>query len=139
MCSRERLGMSPLELRRRNLLRDGDVFATGEVMHDVQFERCLQAAADAVDYESDPRGKGLCVLLKGMQTPSRAAISVERTAVGYVVRSAACEMGQGVRRSLRAHGGRSCSSASPGRSRFPSPTRTPRPTTPARPRAARRT
>jgi CO/xanthine dehydrogenase Mo-binding subunit len=99
-----RLGMSPLELRRRNLLRDGDVFATGEVMHDVQFERCLQAAADAVDYDRDPRGKGLCVLLKGMQTPSRAAIAVERTPVGYVIRSAACEMGQGARRSLRLMG-----------------------------------
>ena len=95
------LGMSPLELRRRNLLRDGDVFATGEVMHDVHFEDCLQAAADAVAYEADPRGKGLCVLLKGMQTPSRAAISVERNPVGYVVRSASCEMGQDVRQSIR--------------------------------------
>ena len=100
----ERLDMSPLELRRRNLLRDGDRFATGEVMHDVHFEECLQAAADAVGYESDPRGKGLCVLLKGMQTPSRAAISVERTPVGYVVRSASCEMGQGIRDSLRLQG-----------------------------------
>jgi CO/xanthine dehydrogenase Mo-binding subunit len=95
------LGVGPLELRRQNLLRDGDAFATGEVMHDVHFADCLQAAADAVDYEADPRGKGLCVLLKGMQTPSRAAIAVERTPVGYVVRSASCEMGQGVRRSLQ--------------------------------------
>ena len=95
------LGMSPLELRRRNLLRDGDAFATGEVMHDTHFEACLQAAADAIGYEDDPRGAGLCVLLKGMQTPSRAAISVERTPVGYVVRSAACEMGQGVQASIR--------------------------------------
>ena len=100
----DRLALSPLELRRRKLLRDGDVFATGEVMHDVQFERCLQAAADAVGYEEDRRGKGLCVLLKGMQTPSRAAIAVERTPVGYVVRSAACEMGQGARRSLQLMG-----------------------------------
>jgi CO/xanthine dehydrogenase Mo-binding subunit len=98
------LGISPLELRRKNLLRDGDVFATGEVMHDVHFEDCLQAAADAVDYEADPRGKGLCVLLKGMQTPSRAAISVERTPVGYIVRSASCEMGQDVRQSIRLMG-----------------------------------
>ena len=96
-----KLGMSPLELRRRNLLRDGDRFATGEVMHDVHFEECLQAAADAVGYEQDPRGKGLCVLLKGMQTPSRAQIAVERTPVGYVVRSASTEMGQGVRRSIQ--------------------------------------
>jgi CO/xanthine dehydrogenase Mo-binding subunit len=95
------LDLSPLELRRRNLLRDGDRFATGEVMHDVHFEECLQAAADAVGYEDDPRGKGLCVLLKGMQTPSRAEIAVERTPVGYVVRSASCEMGQDVRQSIR--------------------------------------
>jgi CO/xanthine dehydrogenase Mo-binding subunit len=100
----DRLDMSPLELRRRNLLRDGDVFATGEVMQDVHFERCLQAAADAVEYERDPRGKGLCVLLKGMQTPSRAAISVERRGMGYAIRTAACEMGQGVHRSLRLMG-----------------------------------
>jgi CO/xanthine dehydrogenase Mo-binding subunit len=99
-----KLGMSPLELRRRNLLRDGDVFATGEVMHDVHFDDCLQAAADAVDYEADPRGKGLCVLLKGMQTPSRAQIAVERTPVGYVVRSASCEMGQDVRQSIKLMG-----------------------------------
>jgi CO/xanthine dehydrogenase Mo-binding subunit len=99
-----KLGMSPLELRRKNLLRDGDTFATGEVMHDVHFEECLQAAADAVGYEADPRGKGLCVLLKGMQTPSRAQISVERSPIGYVIRSAGCEMGQGVRRSLQLMG-----------------------------------
>jgi CO/xanthine dehydrogenase Mo-binding subunit len=96
-----KLGMSPLELRKRNLLVDGDRFATGEVMHDVHFAECLQAAADAVGYEQDPRGKGLSVLLKGMQTPSRAAITVERSPIGFVIRSASCEMGQGVRRSLR--------------------------------------
>jgi CO/xanthine dehydrogenase Mo-binding subunit len=100
------LRMSPLELRRRNLLRDGDRFATGEVMHDVHFEECLQTAADAVGYEEEPRGKGLCVLLKGMQTPSRARIAVERTPVGYVIRCASCEMGQGIRRSLQLMGAR---------------------------------
>ena len=100
----DRLDISPLELRRRNLLRDGDRFATGEEMHDVHFEDCLQAAADAVGYEEDPRGKGLCVLLKGMQTPSRAAISLKRTPVGYVIGCASCEMGQGVRESLRLQG-----------------------------------
>src|SRR3712207_4038089 len=93
--------MSPLELRRLNLLRDGDRFATGELMQDVHFEECLQAAADAVAYEADPRGKGLCVLLKGMQTPSRAAIAIERTPVGYDVLCASTEMGQGVRRSIQ--------------------------------------
>jgi CO/xanthine dehydrogenase Mo-binding subunit len=39
-----------------------------------------------------------------MQTPSRAAISVERSPIGYVIRSASCEMGQGIRQSLRLMG-----------------------------------
>jgi CO/xanthine dehydrogenase Mo-binding subunit len=98
------LGMSPLELRRRNVLRNGDTFATGEEMHDVRFAECLDAAAAAIGFEEDPEGAGVCVLLKGMQTPSRAAIAVERTPVGYVVRSASCEMGQGVRQSIRLMG-----------------------------------
>jgi CO/xanthine dehydrogenase Mo-binding subunit len=97
----DRLGLSPLELRLRNVLHDGDRFATGEVMEDVHFDDCLRAAAAAVGYEQDPRGKGLCVLLKGMQTPSRAGIAIERTPVGYVVQCASAEMGQGVRRSLQ--------------------------------------
>jgi len=62
------------------------------------------AGRAAVGYEEDPRGAGLCVLLKGMQTPSRAAIAVERTPVGYIVRSASCEMGQDVRQSIKLMG-----------------------------------
>ena len=52
-----RLDMSPLELRRRNLLRDGDRFATGEVMHDVHFEECLQAAPTRSATSEDPRAR----------------------------------------------------------------------------------
>ena len=119
----ERLGMSPLELRRRNLLRDGDRFATGEVMHDVRFEECLQAAADAVGYEEDPRGKGLCVLLKGMQTPSRAAVAVERDA-GRLRRALGVVRDGSGRPALDPAAWRpSCSAAS--RARSSCPTRTP--------------
>lgn len=97
----ERLGMDPLELRLTNLLRDGDVFCTGEVMHDVQFAECLERAATAVDWREGRRGKGLCVLLKGMQTPSRAQIAVESDDDGgYTLRCATAELGQGSRRAL---------------------------------------
>lgn len=71
------------------------------MLHDVHFAECVQAAADAVGWARDRRGKGLCVLLKGMQTPSRAAIAVEVAPDGaYVVRCATAEMGQGARHSL---------------------------------------
>jgi CO/xanthine dehydrogenase Mo-binding subunit len=96
-----RLGMSPLELRRRNLLRDGDAYATGEVMHDTCFEELLDRAAAAVGYEDDPAGKGVCLIMKGMQTPSRASIAIERDGDGYLIRCATTEMGQGARRSLQ--------------------------------------
>ena len=96
----ERLGMDALEFRLRNVLRNGDRYCTGEEMHDVHFAECLEAAAEAVGWQQGRHGKGLAILLKGMQTPSRAAIAVERDSDGYVVRCATVEMGQGARRAI---------------------------------------
>jgi CO/xanthine dehydrogenase Mo-binding subunit len=92
----EKLGVDPFELRLRNLLREGDRYCTGEAMHDVHFAECLQGAAEAIGWRHDRRGKGLSVILKGMQTPSRAAVEIEAQEDGtYVVRCATTEMGQG--------------------------------------------
>lgn len=97
----ERLGIDPLELRLRNLLHDGERYATGEVMHDCMYAECLRAAAQAVDWDAGRRGKGLAVLLKGMQTPSRAEVVLEAEPDGgYTVRCAATEMGQGAWRAI---------------------------------------
>jgi CO/xanthine dehydrogenase Mo-binding subunit len=94
--------MDPLELRMKNLLKDGDKYCTGETMHDVHFERLLQDAADAVAWSESRKNKGLCVMLKGMQTPSRAAIAVEAEDGGtYTVRCATTEMGQGAKMAMR--------------------------------------
>jgi CO/xanthine dehydrogenase Mo-binding subunit len=96
------LELDPLELRLRNVLRKGDAYCTGEVMDDVRFEECLQAAAGAVGWRESRAGKGLCVLLKGMQTPSRAAVAIEEAEDGtYTLRCATTEVGQGARRALR--------------------------------------
>jgi CO/xanthine dehydrogenase Mo-binding subunit len=98
----ERLAMDPLSLRLKNVLVDGDRFCTGEEMHDVHFAECLQKAADAVGWHEGREGKGLCVLLKGMQTPSRASIVLQRDhGDGYIIRCATAEMGQGARYSIR--------------------------------------
>src|SRR5919112_1552833 len=49
----DKLGMDPLELRMKNLLKDGDKYCTGETMYDVHFERLLQGAAEVeVDEET---------------------------------------------------------------------------------------
>lgn len=98
----QKLGMDPLELRMKNLLRDGDRYCTGETMRDVHFEKLLRNAADAIGWSQGRENKGLCVMLKGMQTPSRASIAVEAGGDGsYTVRCATTEMGQGAKTAMR--------------------------------------
>jgi CO/xanthine dehydrogenase Mo-binding subunit len=97
----ERLDADPLELRLQNLLREGDRYATGEVLHDVRFAECLEAAAAAIGWHESRQGKGLCLLMKGMQTPSRAGIAIEASGDGtFTLRCATAEMGQGARRAI---------------------------------------
>lgn len=92
----DELGIDPVELRRMNLLRDGDAFCTGEVMHDTHFEELLDDAAKAVAWQDGRHGKGVAVMLKGMQTPSRAEAAIHALPDGrYEVRSATTDMGQG--------------------------------------------
>jgi CO/xanthine dehydrogenase Mo-binding subunit len=117
----ERLGLDPLELRLRNLLRDGDVYCTGETMRDVHFAECLEAAARAIGWHEGRQGKGLSVILKGMQTPSRASIRVEREDDGgFTLRCATTEMGQGARRAITLLAAELLE-VEPNRIRFPDP------------------
>jgi CO/xanthine dehydrogenase Mo-binding subunit len=97
----DELELDPLDLRLRNLLREGDRYVTGEAMHDVRYAECLGAAARAVRWDEGRRGKGVAVLLKGMQTPSKAEIVLEADVRGgYTIRCATAEMGQGARRAI---------------------------------------
>ena len=94
----DRLGMDAVELRRKNLLQEGDTFCTGEVMHDSHFEELLDEAARAVEWKAgeDRTGKGVAIMLKGMQTPSKAEARIELLPDGrYEVQSATADMGQG--------------------------------------------
>jgi CO/xanthine dehydrogenase Mo-binding subunit len=98
----KRLNMDPLQIRLKNVLVDGDRFCTGEVMHDVNFIGCLNAVADRIGWAESQHGKGLCVLMKGMQTPSRAAIAISANDGGtYTIHCATAEMGQGAWRSIQ--------------------------------------
>jgi CO/xanthine dehydrogenase Mo-binding subunit len=98
------LGLDAVELRRRNLLRDGDTFATSEHLHDIHFEEMLSNTARWLGWgtpkrEAPPRkavGRGLAVALKSTVTPSSSSAGVRIEADGSLtVLSSTVEMGQG--------------------------------------------
>ena len=102
------IGLDPVEMRRRNLLRDEDTFATGDVMHDMHYLELLDAVDAALTEEaptarepSRVRGTGFGAVLKTTRTPSRSEAIVQVGADGAVtVRTSSVEMGQGSASSL---------------------------------------
>jgi CO/xanthine dehydrogenase Mo-binding subunit len=112
------IGLDPVEFRRRNILRTGDVYATGEAMHDMHYDELLDAAAagvgagardDARPAGDGPRrrGRGVALVMKTTRTPSRSEAIVTLDADGQVtVRASAGEMGQGAAASLAELAGR---------------------------------
>jgi CO/xanthine dehydrogenase Mo-binding subunit len=57
------LGIDPLEIRLRNIVKEGDLGPSGEVHKSVSIEQCLRRAADAIGWDNrspEPgRGKGI--------------------------------------------------------------------------------
>jgi CO/xanthine dehydrogenase Mo-binding subunit len=108
----ERLGIDPLEVRRRNLIREGDPFVTGQPLVSIGIEECLTAVERAIDWEPGPpvrppalpavvRGKGIACTIKTTMTPSNSAAGVRLNADGSAVLfTSSAEMGQGVQTSL---------------------------------------
>lgn len=114
------IGMDPVEFRRRNILRTGDVYATGEAMPDMHYDELLAAVAGAAitgtpatgtpatgwpepgaravpgPWSPLRRGRGVALVLKTTRTPSRSEATVTLDRDGrIVVRASAGEMGQG--------------------------------------------
>jgi CO/xanthine dehydrogenase Mo-binding subunit len=106
----ERLGMDPLELRRRNLIQDGDTFSTGDAVEDVHFTEVLNRAADWIGWQpsEDIRRDGTKVRAKGISViacrslPLAVSTALVKMADdGSVdVLTSSVEMGQGVRTAM---------------------------------------
>lgn len=96
------LGMDPLELRLKHCYQEGDVSATGEILHSVGLRKTLLKAAGAVGYREHQspnlqgRGKGLACMLKLTNTPtSSSAILMINEDGTFSLLTSAVEMGQG--------------------------------------------
>ncbi|HSR13793.1 MAG TPA: molybdopterin cofactor-binding domain-containing protein, partial [Thermodesulfobacteriota bacterium] len=95
----EGIGMDPVELRLRNALREGDLSATGQVLHSVGIEECIRKAARGIGWgekKGKLRGKGIGTLYKMTQTPSSSSAFVKMSEDGSVeVLASTVDMGQG--------------------------------------------
>ncbi len=98
------LGIDPIELRRRNLLADGDVHATGTRLESAATTEILELLstkmrwAEEIDRGSGTvrRGRGVAIGLKAVVTPTTSAALVSLAGDGSVtVRQGTVDMGQG--------------------------------------------
>ncbi|MDW7729713.1 MAG: xanthine dehydrogenase family protein molybdopterin-binding subunit [Bacillota bacterium] len=100
------LNMDPLEVRLINGMKKGSTTASGQVVHDVDYEKCLKTVADQIGWgkKDQPekgklRGKGIAGLVKCPAQPSNAAssaiIRINEDGTAHVMIGAA-EMGQGM-------------------------------------------
>lgn len=103
------MGIDPVQLRMHNLLRDGEHFASGQVMHDTHFHELVENVASAIGWSGVPppveagkaRGKGIGVILKTSAPGSRSEAKIELRSDGQVrVYTSSVDMGQGVRGTL---------------------------------------
>jgi CO/xanthine dehydrogenase Mo-binding subunit len=105
-----RLGMDPYELRRKNLLVDGQTDMVGAEAHDCRWRELLDAAAAGVEWDADEkpvrcgtkvRAKGLACILKGTNTPSTSTATVKLNEDGSLnVLTSSVEMGQGLQTAM---------------------------------------
>lgn len=101
------LGMHPLDLRRKNVLREGDTYATGETMHGMHFVELLDALERAMGECGAPsgpgraRGIGYALVIKSTRTPSRSEARVVIEPAGRVTLfTSSVDMGQGAQVAL---------------------------------------
>ncbi|MBC7342477.1 MAG: xanthine dehydrogenase family protein molybdopterin-binding subunit [Clostridia bacterium] len=103
-----KLGLDPLEFRLKNILREGDINATGQVAHSVGVEECLRRAAAAVSWEKQNRprvtaegkyrGVGIACAGKNTKTPSGSAAFIQLNQDGTAnVLTSTVEIGQGAK------------------------------------------
>ncbi|MBI4487821.1 MAG: molybdopterin-dependent oxidoreductase, partial [Deltaproteobacteria bacterium] len=99
----ERLGLDPVEIRIKNVLREGDRHPSGITMHSVGYEELLKKLGAAIQLGgkrkmrgSKRRGKGIACMIKASNTEAQSEAKVQANRNGtFTVFSATVEMGQG--------------------------------------------
>lgn len=102
----DRLGIDPLELRLKNLLKKGDIYTKGDTPVDCDLEEGLLKVADAIKWKENSnkpnRAKGLsCCIKDAGGTYKVAGATVKMSSDGSIVLlTGTVEIGQGPRTAL---------------------------------------
>jgi CO/xanthine dehydrogenase Mo-binding subunit len=99
----EKLGIDPVEIRKRNFLHEGQPNLTGEIAHSIGVEQCLDKVVEFIKPHEKPteeggwrRGKGFAVGNKYSEAPTTSMARVKVVEDGsIVVHHGAQEIGQG--------------------------------------------
>jgi len=80
----QKLGIDPVEIRRKNILQEGEPNVTGEITHSIGARECLEKMAEFIRFDSrieleDPwrRGKGIAIGNKYSMAPTQAIARVK--------------------------------------------------------------
>ena len=100
----EKLGLDAVEIRKKNLLKEGDVNANAEIVHSIGARECLEKVVEFLEWDKKPekeegtwrRGKGLALGCKySMATATSTSIVKVQEDGTIEVRYSADELGQG--------------------------------------------
>jgi CO/xanthine dehydrogenase Mo-binding subunit len=100
----EALKIDPVELRKKNILKEGEPNAMGEITHSIGAEECLAEASQSIKLDEkstsqEPwkKGKGIALGSKYSTAPTVSGARIEVTeSGGIVLYHGADELGQGV-------------------------------------------
>ena len=100
----EKLGIDPVEIRRKNILREGEEHANGQPVHSIGARECLDKVADFIEWDKKPkaegiwrRGKGIALGNKYTLAPGSESAAVRLHQDGTLeVRHSLPELGQGL-------------------------------------------
>jgi CO/xanthine dehydrogenase Mo-binding subunit len=98
------LKLDPLEFRRKNILREGRLHATGTIAKDVKLEAALERVAERLSWGkplergSEPirRGRGIAIAIKAVISPTTSVANINIAADGStILYCGTVDMGQG--------------------------------------------
>jgi CO/xanthine dehydrogenase Mo-binding subunit len=105
----EKLGIDPAELRKKNVLNEGDKDVSGMVTHSIGVRECLDEAVRWIGWNEKPaaeqgpwkRGKGIAIGNKSVKTGDTSVVNVKVCEHGRIeVRNSAAQVGQGIKTAL---------------------------------------